>query len=131
MLFDFLIPRRPLSIQAKHQNKQRWQQFVRAEAAKTWTDFVPFSSDLHLTLIYLFDTDPADIDNIIKPIQDALIGLVYLDDSFITDIEAHKRPLAGTFDLTKCPPELVRGIAVGKECVYVRIAAAKALEDYL
>ncbi len=131
MLFEFLIPRRPLSIQAKHKNRQRWQQFVRAEAAKVWVGIAPFSSDLHLTVVYLFDTDPADIDNIIKPILDALTGLAYPDDSFITDIEAHKRHLAGTFDLTRCPQELVRGITTGEECVYIRITAAKVLEDYL
>lgn len=131
MLFEFLIPRRPLSIQAKHKNRQRWQQFIRAEAAKSWTGTALFTGDLHLTLVYLFDTDPADIDNIIKPILDALTGLAYPDDSFITDIEAHKRPLAGTFDLTRCPQELVRGITTGNECVYIRITAAKVLEDYL
>ncbi len=131
MLFEFLIPRRPLSIQAKHKNRQRWQQFIRAEAAKSWTGTALSTGDVHLTLVYLFDTDPADIDNIIKPILDALIGLVYPDDAFITDIEAHKRPLVGTFDLTRCPSELLKGIAGGKECVYVRITTAKVLEDYL
>jgi Holliday junction resolvase RusA-like endonuclease len=77
MLFEFLIPRRPLSVQAKHKNRQTWKQFVRAEAAKTWVGQAPFTGDLHLTLVYLFDTDPADIDNIIKPIQDAIgrVGL--------------------------------------------------------
>jgi hypothetical protein len=131
MLFEFLIPRRPLSVQAKHKNRQTWKQFVRAEAAKTWVGQAPFTGDLHLTLVYLFDTDPADIDNIIKPIQDALVGLVYSDDSLITDVEAHRRSLFGTFDLTRCPQELLMGIASGKDCVYVRVSQAKALEDYL
>lgn len=131
MLFEFLIPRRPLSIQAKHKNKQDWQKFVHTEAAKTWISIAPFTGDLHLTLVYLFDTNPADIDNIIKHIQDALIGLVYADDSFITDVEAHKRSLFGTFDITRCPEELIKGIESGKECVYVRITTAKGLEDYL
>jgi hypothetical protein len=36
MEFEFLIPDRPLSVQARRrQRKQEWQQFVAEEAAKT------------------------------------------------------------------------------------------------
>ncbi len=75
--------------------------------------------------------DPVDTDNIIKPIQDALIGLVYEDDSLVTDVEDHRRSLSDTFDVALCPSLLVRGIRSGSECVYVRINSAKALESYL
>jgi len=131
MFFEFLIPKRPLSVQAKGKNRQRWKQFVYNEAAKIWKEDKLSTGNLHLTLVYLFDTDPADVDNIIKPIQDALIGLVYSDDFLITDVEAHRRSLLGTFDITRCPNELIRGITLRKECVYVRITDAKVLEDYL
>ena len=131
MFFEFLILRRPLSVQAKGKNQQRWKRFVYAEALKTWAGEMAIAQNLHFTLVYLFDTNPADIDNIIKPIQDALENLVYLDDSLITDVEAHKRPLFGTFDITRWPSKLVEGINSGKECVYVRITDAKKLEDYL
>jgi crossover junction endodeoxyribonuclease RusA len=103
---------------------------VRAEASKTWVG-TPYSGNVHLTLVYLYDTDPVDTDNIIKPIQDALIGLVYEDDSLVTDVESHRRSLSDTFDVALCPSLLVRGIRSGSECVYVRINSAKALESYL
>lgn len=131
MIYEFLIPRRPVSVQAKNKSRQRWKQFVYDEAAKSWVEDSPFIGDLHLTIVYLFDSDPADIDNIIKPIQDALIGLAYSDDSAITDVEAHRRSIYGTFDITRCPEELLKGITSGSECVYVRITEAKLLEDYL
>src|SRR4028118_1859709 len=75
--------------------------------------------------------DPVDTDNIIKPIQDALIGLVYEDDSLVTDVEDHRRSLSDTFDVALCASLLLRGIISGSECVYVRINSAKALESYL
>lgn len=131
MFFEFLIPRRPLSVQARNKNKRRWQEFVRDEAAKTWTNKVHLTGALHLTLVYLFDDSPPDIDNIIKPIQDALIDLIYADDSLITDVEAHKRSRLGTFDAERYPDELLKGVMLGNECVYVRITDAKNLEDYL
>lgn len=132
MYFDFLIPRRPVSLQTrKTSNLQAWKQYVRGEAAKTWTGAILSGQDIQLTLIYLYNSDPVDTDNIIKPIQDALIGLIYDDDLLITDVDSHRRSLYGTFDLTLCPILLVQGITSGLECVYIRVAESKALEDYL
>jgi len=131
MHFEFLISKRPVSVQAKSLGKQIWKQFVRDEALKTWRGEPYTGKNIRLTLVYLYDTDPADVDNIIKPIQDALVGLVYADDTSITDVDAHLRSLLEPFDLTRFPSELLRGIDSGKECVYVRVCDAEALEKYL
>ena len=66
--------------------------------------------------------DPVDIDNIIKPIQDALVGLGYIDDILVIDVESRRRPLAGTYDVGRCTDQLLQGIATGGECVYVRLS---------
>lgn len=131
MQFEFLIPKRPVSSQTRHtKNLQAWKNFVHGEASKTWVG-TPYSEDVHLTLVYLYNSDPVDTDNIIKPIQDALISLVYEDDLLVTDVESHRRSLSGTFDVALCPQLLLHGIISGSECVYVRIRQAEALENYL
>jgi hypothetical protein len=129
--FEFLIPKRPLSLQAKRASLQAWKSFVRGEAAKTWTDSLITSGDLHITLVYLCDISPPDTDNIVKPIQDALVGLVFSDDALIADVNSHRRPLVGTFNLTSLPALITAGIATGQECVYVRVANSLPLEEYL
>ena len=102
------------------------------EAAKAWTRSPLSGTDVHLSMVYLCDpSTPVDTDNIVKPIQDALIGLVYLDDLLVTDVEAHRRPLVGTFDITKFPSLLLAGLLSGDECVFVRVSEASDLEDYL
>lgn len=132
MNFEFLIPKRPVSLQTKNRtNLQAWKNFVYAEASKTWTGTFNTTTDTHITLVYLCDEDPVDADNIIKPIQDALVGLIYADDLLVTDIECHRRPLKGTTDITQWPALLIKAIASGNECVYVRIRNAKPLENYL
>lgn len=132
MLFEFLIPRRPVSLQTKNRkNLQAWKNFVCAEAKKDWSGVLHNSSDLHLTLVYLCDDDPVDVDNIIKPIQDALVGTIYDDDLLISDVESHRRSLTGVFDIAKYPSLLVNGILSGTECVYVRITDSQPLENYL
>ena len=129
--FEFLIPRRPLSLQAKSKSLRSWKAFVRQEATKVWTGSSLQGDNLHLTLVYLCDESPPDIDNIIKPIQDALVGLVFDDDSQIADVESHRRFLDDTLDLTSLPQLLLSGIASQKECVYVRVADSQSLGTYL
>lgn len=130
--FEFLIPKRPLSLQAKNrQNLQAWKEFVREEARKTWNSQTVKQGDLHLTLVYLCDESPPDTDNTVKPIQDALVGLVFADDSLISDVESHRRFLDSSFDLTRLPQLLLIGIAAQQECVYVKVNHSRPLDEYL
>ena len=66
-----------------------------------------------------------DVDNIIKPIQDALIGLVFSDDSIVADVVSRRRQLGGMFDLTGVSPVLVEGFEHGGEFVYIHIADSR------
>ena len=128
--FEFLIPRRPLSVGAKPRKLAAWKAFVRDEAVKSWNGSV-LEGDLRLTLVYLCKDPSPDIDNIIKPIQDALKGVVMTDDSQIADVDSHRRFLDATFDLTRMPPALLAGVAAQNECVYVRVGDSIPLEDLL
>jgi hypothetical protein len=131
-IFEFLIPRRPVSLQTKNRaNLQAWKAYVAGEAAKVWQGTMIGAGDIELLLVYMFDLAPPDADNIVKPIQDALVGLVFSDDALISDVESHRRSLVGTFDLTRFPGLLVAGIAAGQECVYVKVSTSEPLEDYL
>lgn len=87
--------------------------------------------DLQLTLVYLCDEFPADIDNIIKPIQDALIDLVFEDDSLVSDVDSHRRFLSDPIEIKSLPSLLQRAVITGKECVYVKVSASQPLEKYL
>jgi len=132
--FEFLIPRRPVSLQTKNRrNLQAWKSYVTCEAAKAWPPgTLPVGdSYLRLSIVYLCDSAPADIDNIIKPIQDALVGLVFRDDSLISDVDSHRRFLSDPIALAELPSMLQAGAAKGEECVYVRIGEAAELRSYL
>jgi crossover junction endodeoxyribonuclease RusA len=62
-----------------------------------------------------------DNDNWVKPIQDALIGLVFVDDRQITDTTLRKTNVYGPFFIGKQPQILVEAIRLAEEFVYVRI----------
>lgn len=129
---EFLIPRRPMSLQGNRANLRAWKEFVAGEAKTAWGARHPIrTGELHLTLAYLSGVQPADVDNIIKPIQDALVGLVLADDSLIVAVESHRRLLTGSFDPMRLPPLLLQGLLTGRECVYVRLRDAQPLEELL
>lgn len=131
--FEFAIPQRPVSAQTKNRkNLQAWKAFVTAEAAKAWPiDAQPFLGELRVTLVYLAADDAADVDNIIKPIQDALAGMVYADDFAVSDVDCHRRFLSSPIDMTGLPPLLQAGIAKAHESMYVRVSPASELKEYL
>ncbi|MBO1062514.1 MAG: RusA family crossover junction endodeoxyribonuclease [Aphanizomenon flos-aquae CP01] len=134
--FEFLIPRRPVSTNNDKRRKE-WIRLVNKEAKKFWTGSSPIKdANLQLTLIYLCrgnygDRNLLDTDNIIKPIQDALIKLVYEDDKLVSDVESHRRFLSEPIDITNLPLLLQEGVIIGEECVYVKVSESQPLEKYL
>jgi hypothetical protein len=131
--FEFLVPGQPLSLQTKsRRHLQLWKALVRAEAGKVWPAAVaPMSSvRVRITIVHLYTGRPADVDNIIKPIVDALVGLVIKDDLQVIDVDSHRRPLAAPHP-ANLPALLEQGIASKREFVYVRLSAAQHLRNYL
>ncbi|EJG0692312.1 RusA family crossover junction endodeoxyribonuclease [Vibrio parahaemolyticus] len=101
-------------------------------ASSNWTQpAIPDGTDLRLTLVYICDDAPADIDNIIKPIQDAMVGVIYEDDIQISDVDSHRRYLSDTIVVTDLPQILANAVGVGDEAVYVKVSNAGNLEEYL
>ncbi len=131
-MIEFLIPRRPVSLQIrKRKNLQSWKQYVTGIATEKWNDEVIESKDLRLTLVYICDDSPADIDNIIKPIQDSMVGVIYKDDIQISDVDSHRRYLSDPIEIDNLPDLLVQAIEIGNEAVYVKVSEAENLGIYL
>ena len=130
--FEFLVPRRPLSHQAKNRSHvQEWRDFVFSRAYEVWKGVPVSSLHLRFTLVHLSEEDPPDINNIIKPVQDALIGLAYSDDSLVTDVQGHRRMTSDLIDVAGLPDLLKEAVFHGVECVYVRIEPSNTLGELL
>ena len=65
-----------------------------------------------------------DIDNLPKPILDALKGLVYLDDEQVTDIVCHKRDLNRALRVANPSSVLAEGFSRGNQFLYIVIEEA-------
>lgn len=129
-LIEFLLPRRPLSHQAKDtKSKAAWRDFVYGRAFAAWKGKPIKCGPLRFAIVYLCEDDPGDINNIIKPIQDALNSLIYSDDSLIWDVAGHMRLLSDPIDIIGLPDLLAEAVIGGRECVYVRIARSDELNS--
>jgi crossover junction endodeoxyribonuclease RusA len=72
-----------------------------------------------LTVTYFYESVSMDIDNLPKPISDALKGLVYLDDEQVTDVLCRKRNLASNFRIENPSSVLAEGLSRGNEFLYI------------
>lgn len=130
--FEFLVPKRPLSYQAKNRaHLQQWKDFVYGRAFQNWIGVPHSAEQLRFTLVYICEEDPADINNLIKPVQDALNGLVYRDDEIIVDVQGHLRMADELIDVTGLPPLLQDAIFGGIDCLYIRIDKSQELKNFL
>jgi len=133
--FEFIVMGPPISHQSNDRTLLRaWRAKVRAAAMGRLPDGqMPLDSSMKITVVYFHDGDwtRMDNDNLLKPIQDALIGLVYQDDNQITDSAVRKTSLDGAFFVRGMPLILAEGFAHGYEFIYLRIEAAPDHREFL
>jgi len=129
IIFEVLLPRRPISHQGKSRSREEWKEFIYGRAFKAWNQTPISGGRLKFTVVYLCESDPADINNIIKPIQDAMNSLVYADDSLVHDVTGHMRLLSDPIDIVGLPQLLADAVISGAECVYVQISNSNELNQ--
>lgn len=75
-----------------------WQEAIGWEAKARFTGD-PWEGEVHMTVFfYLPDNRKRDLDNLLKPLLDALNGIVYLDDKQVTSIFMRKKIVADDSD---------------------------------
>src|SRR5207253_1290553 len=81
---------------------------------------------LKITVVYYHEGERVriDNDNLLKPIQDALIGLVYTDDRIVVHAEVRKESLDGHYRVRRMSPVLAAGFVQGDAFIYVRVEDA-------
>ena len=79
---------------------------------------------LMVTITYFFDSTPFDVDNIPKPILDALKGMVFTDDSQVFDLICRKRDLNDNLQIQNPSSELSEYLSESKEVLHIIVADA-------
>jgi Holliday junction resolvase RusA-like endonuclease len=125
--FELTIDGPPLSHQTRDRARlQIWKQTVRDAAFKIWGAVPPVSFNVRISVAYFHDGPAAriDNDNMVKPIQDALNGLVYVDDHQVTHTEVRKGDLNGRYYVRGMSLVLLNAFSLGREFVYIMVEKA-------
>jgi crossover junction endodeoxyribonuclease RusA len=127
--FEVIVVGTPVSHQAQNRQALRsWQAEIQAAArASLPAGAQPVLDSVEIHVVYYHDEDAAhlpDEDNMLKPIQDALQGLVYEDDGQITDGTCRKRNFDSSFKVRGLSAVLAEGFVQGREFVHITVALA-------
>jgi crossover junction endodeoxyribonuclease RusA len=112
-------------------NLQKWRERVAASARLTWpADKPPFPGNVDLTVTYYqMGNWRGDNDNMVKPIEDALQGIAYLDDRQVRNHSGKRRNLKGKYTVHRISLVLAYAFASGPEFLHVRVEQSSADED--
>jgi crossover junction endodeoxyribonuclease RusA len=121
---EFTVLGPPVSPQTRERaNLIAWKTTIRAEAASHWGTHPPLVRKLKCTIINFHEGADAslDDDNMVKPIRDAMNGLVYVDDSQISYSETIHVSIDAPIKLRRASAVLLAAYSRGDEFLYVRI----------
>ena len=131
--FEFIIQGPPVSQQTRNRTLLRnWKNRVRLEAQRKWpSGNPPTQEEIEIRITYFHEDVSPDVDNISKPIQDALEGLIFEDDSQIVNLTCRKRSIDGSFRIRGMSRELANGFINGRDFIHVRISAPTDMEELI
>jgi Holliday junction resolvase RusA-like endonuclease len=126
---EFIVIGTPKSVQAPSRAKAKWKADVRSSAiaAAGLASIVP-TTDVRVTILYFYVRTDLDVDNIVKPILDAMNSIAYIDDDQVIDLIAAKRDLANDYTVAAVSPVLAAQLPgpgrAASDFVFVRVEAA-------
>jgi crossover junction endodeoxyribonuclease RusA len=132
MILEFTVSGPPVSPQSHNKNNLRaWRNKVRSAAAKEWGSRDPLDTYLRLAVAYYHPGERVliDTDNMVKPIQDGLIGLVYRDDRQITHTFVSKTSIDGRYQIRGRSLVELSAFSKGDEFLYVLVDHAPTNES--
>ncbi|MYA37194.1 MAG: RusA family crossover junction endodeoxyribonuclease [Gammaproteobacteria bacterium] len=120
--FEFTVKGPPLSQQAKSRSKMRWRaRVMQAAQAEIPNGCSLVADDVALRIAYYYEGDSPDVDNIIKPIQDALEGVVYVDDAQVVKTESSKVRIDGSFTIRGASAVLLQAFSERDPFLHVQV----------
>ncbi len=127
--FELVIAGAPVSQQTRRsQRRTDWIQTVQQVARREWGTEPPHPGAVAVTITYFFDGGSPDVDNIPKPVLDALKGIVYDDDGQVSDLLCRKRDLGEELLIQNPSATLLRSLADHQPLLHISVTEAKTRE---
>ena len=101
---------------------------MQSVVGQVWDAEPPFVGEVTVVITYYFKGGALDVDNMPKPILDALNGLVYADDRQITDLVCRKRDRNRDLQFENPSSVLVETLGRSEQFLHITVANARSLE---
>lgn len=129
MMLEFVVSGTPASQQARNRQRVRdWMQDVESAVRLEWESEPPRGGNVMVTINYFFDGVSLDVDNVPKPILDALKGLIFADDAQVTDWLCRKRNVKLELDIERPSPLLLTTFDRRDQFLHIQVADAPTQE---
>lgn len=124
--FEVIVAGTPISLQASGGSRQRWKDTVKkaAQGQAQQTDVLGFlyPCPVELTIYYFAPAImTGDIDNIVKPIMDALIGVAYFDDQYVERVVVQKFEPGTIREVSAMSGQLALALDTTPPVIYIRV----------
>lgn len=83
--------------------------------------FVPTTDEVEITITYYYENQSGDVDNIIKPIQDSLNGIIYVDDEQVVDSRSRRKDINGSYKIRNVSAKILEGFSRGNDFIHVKV----------
>jgi crossover junction endodeoxyribonuclease RusA len=127
---EFIVRGAPRSTNANPRSRNLWRERVAGAARnQLGPKYPPIEEEISVVVIYFYRGQAAlDVDNIAKPLLDALKGVVFRDDAQVSELRVRKTSVAESFSLSGASPVLTEAFEQmsqrRSDFVYVRIDPA-------
>jgi hypothetical protein len=113
----------PVSAQTGNRRAlQAWTGRVRAACeAALGAGQLPIEGSVTIRVTHYFEISIGDVDNLVKPIQDALQGVAYANDKQVTDVIGNRRNIDGSFRVRYISERLAAAFTDGRPFVHIRV----------
>jgi Holliday junction resolvase RusA-like endonuclease len=101
---------------------QAWKQRVRSACVSAWKQAErPIDGPVRLRVTFYREFKLGDVDNLVKPIQDALQGVAYRNGRQVTDVTGRGRDIDSAFKVRYMSPALAMAFSDGRQFVHIEV----------
>jgi Holliday junction resolvase RusA-like endonuclease len=122
---EFIVRGTPVSLQAKRpESREEWKGRVKTASA-TAIPGPHFASNEPMSVtLYYFPNKPmqGDVDNIVKPVVDALARHIYIDDHQVERIVVQKFEPGNAFSFSQPTARFAEALGGERPLLYVRVS---------
>ena len=123
---EFLVKGTPVSLQAKGaKSRKEWKERVKSASSGVIPSPHFASNERMAVTLYYLPREPmqGDLDNIVKPVLDALSRHIYLDDGQVERIVVQRFEPQNAFEFSKPTARLAEALSGHGPILYVRVSA--------